>query len=280
MSSNISHTVVVTIFLHQARLTKLEAISLDQCFRVLKNYEIRIIKPQSLKLGNLLDAYEGYGVESFPDSSFKDIGAYSRLLLSPAFYKRFADFEYILIHQLDAFVFKDELQAWCKNDYDFVGAPWFHHFSNDDETAPLIGVGNGGFSLRKVKSHLRVLSSFSYLVPPRDNWNIRMATRPRGLAFLRQLGGFILDQFARNNTFWLLNSFMGFEDQFWSLVAPRNFSWFKIPSIEDAMKFSIEMQPLRVFKMNENRLPFGCHAWWKYDLEFWKPYIEANGYEV
>jgi hypothetical protein len=33
--------------------------------------------------------------------------------LSASFYERFLDTKYILIYQLDAFVFKDELQEWC-----------------------------------------------------------------------------------------------------------------------------------------------------------------------
>ena len=32
--------------------------------------------------------------------------------------------------------------------------------------------------------------------------------------------------------------------------------------------------------MNQDRLPFGCHAWFRYDLEFWRPHIEAFGHDL
>jgi hypothetical protein len=37
--------------------------------------------------------------------------------------------------------------------------------------------------------------------------------------------------------------------------------------------FSFEVAPRYCFKMNRERLPFGCHAWSKYDQEFWEPFL-------
>jgi hypothetical protein len=275
-----THKAVVLIMVYQDSLTELEKIALKQCLEVLRRHPIRIVKPLSLDLSAWPGIRDGVAFESFPDKYFKGVGAYSRLLISTGFYKRFIDFEYMLIYQLDAFVFKDELEKWCLAGYDYIGAPWFKGFSGDDNITQLTGVGNGGFSLRKVRSHLKVLNSFSYLTQPRENWHNRMASSPKGLNWLRQVCGFILDLFIRNNTYWLFNSFRGFEDQFWGLIPPKNFSWFKLPDVEVAMNFSIEMQPRRVYDMNHHNLPFGCHAWWKYDLEFWKPHIEKFGYQL
>ncbi|MEJ7769414.1 MAG: DUF5672 family protein [Chitinophagaceae bacterium] len=272
--------VVVLIMVYQERLSDWEKISLIQGINLLKDYPIRIVKPLSLKKLELPVDQELISTESFPDKYFEHIGTYSRLLLSLEFYKRFKQFEYVLIYQLDAFVFKNELADWCLKDYHYIGAPWFEDYSSDNNDAALIGLGNGGFSLRNVSAHLRVLQSFSYLSPPKENWKRRMKDSPKGFKLVRQVGGFLLDLTVRNNTFWLLNSFMGFEDQFWSLVAPKNFKWFKIADVREAMNFSIEMQPRRVYTMNNNQLPFGCHAWWKYDLEFWKPHIERFGYRL
>ena len=140
--------------------------------------------------------------------------------------------------------------------------------------------GNGGFSLRNIQAHLKVLHSFSYISQPAENWRKRSSQKLSITGYLREACGFLLDLTLRNNTYWLLNSFRGFEDQFWCLVAARNFSWFKIPGYEEAMNFAIEMQPRRVFDINNNRLPFGCHAWWKYDLDFWRPYIADYGYKL
>ena len=35
-------------------------------------------------------------------------------------------------------------------------------------------------------------------------------------------------------------------------------------------KISFETEPRICFKRNKYRLPFACHAWARYDLEFWK----------
>lgn len=94
------------------------------------------------------------------------------------------------------------------------------------------------------------------------------------------MAGFVLDYTVRNNTHKWLNSYRGHEDQFWGLSVAKKFSWFKVPAYEEAAAFAFEMQPHRLFELTGHRLPFGCHAWWKYDLDFFKPHIEAFGYRL
>jgi hypothetical protein len=278
--SSPGHRVVVLIITYQEHLSDYEKISLQQCLKVLHKYPIRIVKPQSTDISSWQVNAEVIKTESFPDYYFKDIGAYSRMLLSTGFYKRFEAFEYLLICQLDAFIFRDDLLEWCNKGYDYVGAPWFAGFSSTDETAPFIRGGNGGLSLRRIDAHLKVLHSFSYISKPVENWKGRMTRKISIAGYFREVCGFLLDVTIRNNTFWLLNSFRGFEDQFWCLVAARNFSWFRIPGYKEASDFAIEMQPKRVYDLNNRQLPFGCHAWWKYDLDFWQPFIAKFGYKL
>ena len=83
-------------------------------------------------------------------------------MLSSEFYRRFSKFEYILIYQLDAFVFKDQLNYWCKKGYDYIGAPWFEGFHLTKTGVNIIGVGNGGFSLRRVKTHIDLTGRFGF----------------------------------------------------------------------------------------------------------------------
>lgn len=110
-------------------------------------------------------------VERFDDKNFTDVNAYNKLMLKREFYNRFKIYRHILIYQLDAWVFKDELLKWCSYNYAYIGAPWF---SDDKPLTGLphfMGIGNGGFSLRDVKKHLRILSklsfvtSLAYLIP-------------------------------------------------------------------------------------------------------------------
>jgi len=49
---------------------------------------------------------------------------------------------------------------------------------------------------------------------------------------------------------------------------------------EEAKRFSFEVNPRRLFRECGNVLPFGCHKWMLYDLQFWKSHIQSYGYEV
>ena len=48
---------------------------------------------------------------------------------------------------------------------------------------------------------------------------------------------------------------------------------FSIAPFETALKFSFEVAPRQCFEMNNQSLPFGCHAWARYDRSFWEPYL-------
>jgi hypothetical protein len=103
-------------------------------------------------------------------------------------------------------------------------------------------VGNGGLSLRKVESALAVLTS------------------PKLRQDDRLMREFIED--PRSN-----------EDIFWSFSAPQLLDSFRIPTPRQAMEFSFEMAPRYCFQENAGRLPFGCHAWTRWDRELWEPFL-------
>ncbi|MBL4883751.1 MAG: hypothetical protein JKY95_04320 [Planctomycetaceae bacterium] len=63
------------------------------------------------------------------------------------------------------------------------------------------------------------------------------------------------------------------EDRFWSEVVPVRFPWFQIPSPFEAVSFAFEVNPRKCFELNGSELPFGCHAWEKYDPDFWTNFI-------
>lgn len=58
------------------------------------------------------------------------------------------------------------------------------------------------------------------------------------------------------------------EDYFWAVIIANAFNNFRVAGVKDAIKFSFEVNPHILFKMNKNRLPFGCHAWEKYTPSF------------
>ena len=77
--------------------------------------------------------------------------SYSSLLLTPHFWKQFQG-EHLLIYQEDSMIFHNKIQPFLM--YDYVGAPWPVH-QNDNK----MGVGNGGFSLRKKSAMLKCLAT-------------------------------------------------------------------------------------------------------------------------
>ena len=59
------------------------------------------------------------------------------------------------------------------------------------------------------------------------------------------------------------------EDLFWGLFVESQCSFFKVPTPVVALDFAFEAHPDHLFELNQQRLPFGCHAWQRYQPDFW-----------
>lgn len=268
----IMKSVAVTIPLYKEIPNSLEMVSLKQCLKVLHNYPVIFFAPESLNTvfyESLFTANNKFKIERFESKYFKDLNSYNKLMLNSTFYKRFRVYKYILIYQLDAYVFKDELQYWCDAGYDYIGAPWFDNWNIAQHDSAFLGVGNGGFSLRKVKSHLKVLRSFSYIRPLQSVIE-NFFNQKSSLAALKQL---FFDLTIQNNTYSLFNNYSDNEDIFWGAFVSGKFSHFKIPSMNIASRFSMEVNAEMLYHLNGDKLPFGCHAWGKYETKFWSKFI-------
>lgn len=212
------------------------------------------------------------------DSWLASVGAYNKISLQAWFYRLFQGWEYILIFQLDAWIFRNDLSAWLDKGYTYVGAPWVRELGGD---APDTGVGNGGLSLRHVQSFLRILDSPLNRYLPVSRWRTlawriclfrRYDVLPaieRPIYFMKRLALFLLMSFGWDNT---LDYFVGInklEDHFFSFYAPMVHPWMLIPGVKEAAKFSIETNPRAALRQLAGQLPLGCHAWEKYDPAFW-----------
>lgn len=267
--------VAIIIPVYKEIPSNAELTSIKQCIKVLYNYPIIFCAPDSLKMDiyrSLITNQDQFQVRRFEDHYFIDTHSYNRLMLDIKFYHKFNTFEFILIYQPDAYVFRDELAFWCKAGYDYIGAPWFEDWDKTGPNSAFLGVGNGGFSLRKVKSHIKVLKSFSYLTPA----NIVIKEFLSGKLGLKALKNLILNLSLRNNTFSLFNDYQNNEDIFWGTLAARRFDYFKTPSMQTASRFSMELNAEMLYKLNGNKLPFGCHAWEKYETAFWEKFIPMS----
>ncbi len=242
--------VAVVIPVYKQTVDQSERLALAQCCRVFRNRTIVAVAPESLVLSGIAELRD-LSIERFPDECFRGIAGYNRLMLSPDFYARFLSFRYILVHQLDAFVFSDQLDEWMEKGYDYVGAPWIG--LRYDSSHPVVhrdlpfwargffswfqatkAVGNGGFSLRRVRAHF---------------WSLRLLRRKA--------------ERVRIN-----------EDVFWSVLVPLYLPFFRIPGQSEALAFAFETSPRLCYTLAEERLPFGCHGWEAHDPSFWRPHIE------
>jgi hypothetical protein len=263
---------LVVVPFYKQSLTPDEEISLRHLIRILGHHPLNFLSPESLPIDK---KHSEFAVMRFPDRFFEDVASYSQLLLSRIFYETFRQYDYILIYQLDCLVFSDHLAHWCSLNYDYIGAPLFR--SNTDPARGLSRTGNGGLSLRKVESFLKVLNSRRYVERSISFGRELLAAElcdtkemPPIWRFIKKIQ--VLRQ-IRRGVQWYTTHYTLNEDIFWSDRARMFYPDFKIAPVEEALHFAFEKFPRCCFEQNGRRLPFGCHAWAKYDRVFWEPYL-------
>lgn len=254
-------TATVIVPVYRLPLRPDEAASLERTCSVLADRPVTIVKPRRLDASPLTDRYPALRVESFDDDYFDGIAGYNRLMLSTEFYERFLEWDYLLICQLDAWVFRDELADWCRRGYDSIGAPWLARpvyrwppiaawMRFRRQRAQRTGqklrqslfdcVGNGGFSLRRTQSFYDAARKHS----DRIAW------------YLAQERSHFYN-----------------EDVFWATEVPE----FSRPGAEEAVRFAFDTNPAYAYRLTGGRLPFGCHGWGKRKMRrFWKPFIPTT----
>ncbi|GAB3195604.1 hypothetical protein ABID22_001542 [Pontibacter aydingkolensis] len=278
----VSPIVIIPVYKELNMWLGTELLSMIQCCEILSNHPICLIGPHNLDWPSIKkfihqSANKTVNVASFDNQYFADIPGYNKLLKSLFFYEHFKSYSHLLIYQLDAYVFKDELEYWCRKDYDYIGAPWLEGLTDNSSTT-LIGVGNGGFSLHKISSAIKVLKKLKLILPILESCeNTVLYNR---LPFLKWVTRLLLLKmlFRINNQKYILKlskSDETYEDIFWGRYIPATFQEFNIAGVGDAIKFSFEVNPKYLYQLNNEELPFGCHAWEKYDPEFWKKFIDS-----
>ena len=277
--------VVIVIIAHNEALRENEKRSLQQCYTVLGSYHTIVICPENMNV-SIYKAIHPAAEFMFIDPKWQaNYRMFNKLKMDETFYKQFNRFKYVLYYELDAWVFRDELIAWCDKGFDYIGAPWTGLYIYDD--GPMTGTGNGGFSLRNIKSTLQLLHKIRMLGILEEyqyfNW--------RGL--LPRIPVLLTRVFrAKRKPGIIETTYDMQEDTFWCKYAPDRLQAFKpgnlflrwlasllisntfrIAPEKDAAAFSFETRPVEMYEINNHRLPFGCHAWEKYDPSFWQPYI-------
>ncbi len=244
--------LVIVVPIYNEEFSFFEQIAWRQLLKVLGCYHISIVMPE--KMRSICNQFEKYTIETFSNKFFESPQTYSQLLMSTSFYERFLDYDYMLIYQLDAFVFSNQFEYFCSLGYDYIGAPWarWTNYWHSIRIRPgrhylpfRPRVGNGGFSLRRVSAMLRILARKDEI----------LLEHPLARLFKEQ------------------------EDMFFAYCGTLK-DGLNIPNIDLAQKFSVEMDVGYCYRNLENCLPFGCHAWHKIAFPVWKNIIESEGYDL
>lgn len=218
---------VIIIPAYKEHLSHDEKCSLNQVIKQLGDgFDISLVCPYSLDITE----YSIAKIERFPDEFFISQASYAKFMTLPDVYDRFVkDYEYLLIYQLDAWVFgnSDDLRGWIKKGYDYIGAPYY----NPAFTKSNGIVQNGGLCLRKIKPIINYIN---------EN-----------------------DDESLDSRYW--------DDGFYS----HNYKdLLKFAPFEETIRFSLDTFPREYLSLLPNpSLPFGCHAFKRFDWDFWKEYI-------
>lgn len=265
----------VAIPVYKTTLSAAERLSIERTVAVLGRHALYLVGPERLAgwMQGLCAQHGGrLGYKTFDDRFFADIKGYNALMLSRRFYGAFADHSHLLIAQTDALVIADELQAWCDSGFSYIGAPWFEGGSEPLQPLRFAGVGNGGFSLRRLDHFAQVLATLR-----------RVPNTVKSRSGSPALASRLVRRFKHE--WWLAWNRPPLlptsnEDVFWGVMVPAVCPFFRVPAPEQALGFAFEVAPRRLFEMNGQRLPFGCHAWERCDRSFWAeqlPFLREAG---
>ncbi len=260
--------VVIIIPTHRPNLTAEDKISLVHLKKYLNKYDTFFVIPKNINSKAFTSA--GYKVKKVDINFFGTLRRVNEMFLNKKFYEIFKEYDFMLVYQLDALIFSNQLEKWLKSGYDFIAAPWFRpiigYFSHK-QGYPSSGA-NGGFCMRNIQKFIHVLDIVD-----------KSATRTSNNLSIRKLWFVLSILLGKSHKIWLnapATNYPFNEDGFWSYEAPKYLSGFKVAPFKQSIRFSFEKFPRKCFKANHYLLPFGCHAWKKYDESFWKPYLLKN----
>lgn len=255
----------IVIPIYKKELDCVEEISLKRLRKVLvddkmnvgvwhemKDYSpVYLVCPKGLdtseyeKIYNVGDKEIDLKKVEFDPKYFESTATYSQLCISYDFYNSFSEYEYMLIYQLDCYLFEDKIDEWCNKGYDYIGGPilstdcgWdtVKESQKGKQWQPY--VGNGGLSLRKISTFKEV-------------------TDPNGE--LRQ---------EYNLTDDVLKKVI-FEDKYF-FNDLYNYYQFDIPSWREAIYFALDMSVDIIYNYFKwDGKPMGIHSvdknirWWK-----------------
>lgn len=264
MTLNDSNVAIIIIH-HKPTLEWFEEIALQQCKEVFCKRDRFLVCPKNLPTQKHREIDKDLITASVLESCLSNYHNFNLFKCTPNLYQYFSHYDWVLFYELDCFAFEDKLDFFCKQSFDYIGAPWFAGYDKADPSAAPVGVGNGGFSLRRVSACLKTLHTLlppKFIISLRKKFGNLISTRP--IPPLRQYDRSIVES--------KLGLATGQEDIFWSQIAVTINPEFRVADYQMAKEFSFEVNPARLYR-ELGHLPFGCHKWHLYDRSFWEHFI-------
>lgn len=247
MNNAQQRTVVAVVPVHTAQLSDAEWQTVAHNLQVLQGLKMVLLVPERVDVEAFPEFVSSCEIQRVPDHWMTpgSLHGYNEMMLSADFYALFDAYDYMLVCQPDAWLFRNEVMAWCRRGFDYVGAPWWR---KGIWSWPLLSlffpkrrklygkVGNGGLSLRRIDAFIHVCRTEQ-----------------------RRINHYLSQT---HHTFG--------EDVFWA-VEPKHFHY---PTMDEALMFSFDTRPERCYEATGHTLPMGCHGWLKPQrIDFWKPFI-------
>lgn len=235
----------IVIPVYKDKLDCIEKISIERLIQVIgdKNYPIALVCPESLNVDIYKEYIPSLIVERFEDKYFESTATYSQLCINYDFYDRFSKYEYMLIYQLDCYLFYDAIEKWCDQGFDYIGGPivstdcgWDTVKNAQKKYQPY--VGNGGFSLRKIEV-------FKDICDPNGELRTTYKLTDDKLANIKWE-----DKYFCNDLY--------------------NLYKMNIPQYHEAVWFALDMSVDVIYGyFGWQGTPMGCHSWDK-NIRYWK----------
>jgi len=250
----------IVIPTHKASPLPEERISLTQCQNILGSRDIYLLSPEALNIDAYHQIFPNLKSIYVPPEFMASYQAYNRLMVSPFIFSHLKAHSHILIHEPDAIVIKDDLDFWCQQGFDYIGAPWFK--GDNSVTLTLSAAGNFGFSLINTNSVNEIFLS-------NVRWYSAAMIFRDFLRGVRGRKGYVSRAInACGNSGKLSCASDLFEehcDIFWSFIVPKVAPQFTVAPAKIAIQFSWETYPEKCSELNGNKPPFGMHAWAKHN---------------
>lgn len=246
-------TYCIVIPIYKEQLSDTEQLSLISLYKKTNGYNhTYLVCPKGMNISKYKNIYPNIHTIEFDKSFFENIYTYSQLCVSYNFYNLFGIYDYMIIYQLDTYLFKDNLKDWVNMGYDYIGAPAY-------AKGPILTnikdpyLYNGGFSIRKIKT-------FRYLTDPNSKFRI-----------LNTLSD---DEISK----------IKYEDMYFTNIIPNTYGFkLNLPKWNIAIQFSFDIpnsseEHVKNFTkqiISSIPLPTGCHGFSKHKeyLDFFKQYI-------